>query len=67
MHIEYKVFYVENNNYEPLLDTFTKLDLLITSKMNEGWKLVGGVTSLVQDTVICQAMTLETINEDLLK
>jgi len=62
MPIEYKVFYV--NIYE--CDNFNiaveKMNELITSKMNEGWKPVGGISFLNEGgspLVICQAMTLE--------
>ena len=47
-----------------------KMHELITTKLNEGWKLVGGIC--VNDSHgelirICQAMTLETVNQNLLE
>ena len=69
MPIEYKIFYVDYN-CECVSIMINKMNELITSKMNEGWKLVGGVTIIDQDGIanmICQAMTFVTLEKDLLE
>jgi len=65
MPIEYKIFYI--NHYEPHLNEsrtsetmIEEMNYLITTKLNEGWKCVGGVSFIDTEgnvEKICQAMT----------
>jgi len=57
-YIEYKIFYV---NYNPNEDAMIEeMNNLITTKLNEGWKCVGGIAFVHFEGMInkiFQAMT----------
>ena len=68
MTIKYEIFHVDYNG-EGSDTIIKKMNELITNKLNEGWKLVGGICINYNDCEIFeiyQAMTLETVNENLL-
>jgi hypothetical protein len=60
MPSEYKIFYVINHSHDDEDTMIEKMNYLITTKLNDGWKCIGGVSFVVSEgfiTKICQAMT----------
>jgi hypothetical protein len=71
MSLQYKIFYVSNNR-KGENKMIEEMNDLITTKLNEGWKLVGGVCFAYSDDIgepfkIYQAMTFETVTQNLLE
>lgn len=71
MSLQYKIFYV-NHNRKGENAMIEEMNDLITTKLNEGWKLVGGIcfaySGECSDALkIGQAMTFETVTQNLLE
>lgn len=72
MSLQYKIFYVsyDETNDGNQTKMINQMNELITTKLNEGWKLVGSVSFIAEsDSIIriCQAMTMQTVNQNLLE